>query len=139
MSRKAEAAGPVGAVIAAAACPICFPKLAALGALVGLGALAPYEAYFLWAAQLLVVLTLAVQFIAYRRYRTHGLMLAFSFFTGIFFLSLYGVPSEWLTYAALTGIVGCTIWSLASDVNTVRCDSAACSTTSSRARSSADG
>src|SRR5216117_287385 len=38
-----EKIGSLGAVIAAAACPICFPKLALLGALFGLGALGAYE------------------------------------------------------------------------------------------------
>lgn len=34
-----EKASSIGAVVAAAACPVCFPKLALLGAVFGLGAL----------------------------------------------------------------------------------------------------
>jgi hypothetical protein len=35
-----EKFGSIGAIIAAAACPICFPKLALIGSAVGLGVLA---------------------------------------------------------------------------------------------------
>jgi len=46
MQFKLENFGSFGAIVAAAACPICFPKLALLGAFFGLGALSKYEAFF---------------------------------------------------------------------------------------------
>lgn len=54
MKTHLDKIGSIGAVIAAAACPVCFPKLALLGALFGLGALGVYEAQLVIAAQLLV-------------------------------------------------------------------------------------
>jgi len=35
--------GAIGAFIAAASCPVCFPFLGVVGATVGLGFLSPYE------------------------------------------------------------------------------------------------
>jgi len=48
-----EKFGTVGAVLAALACPICFPKVALVGAAVGLGVFAPYEGYIALAVQAL--------------------------------------------------------------------------------------
>jgi hypothetical protein len=55
MTKHLDKLGSTGAVIAAAACPICFPKLALLGGLIGLSAISAYEAQLFIAAQLLVV------------------------------------------------------------------------------------
>jgi len=112
MSRRFESLGPAGAIVAAAACPVCFPKLAAIGALFGLGVLAPFETYFLWGAQFLVLLTLGIQVLAYRRHRNRKLLSAVAAPTVLFFLALYAMPSEILAYVALAGIAAATAWSL---------------------------
>lgn len=112
MKRKIESVGPTGAIVAAAACPICFPKLAAIGTLFGLGALAPFETYFIWGAQFLVVITLVVQILAYRERGNRLLLSAFVAFTALFFLSLYAIPSEAISYIALAGIVLGSTWSI---------------------------
>jgi hypothetical protein len=49
-----EKVGSIGAIIAALACPICFPKLALVGLAVGLGVLAPYEGYMAKGVQVLI-------------------------------------------------------------------------------------
>lgn len=46
MTIWADKAGSLGTLVSAAACPACFPALASLGAALGLGALAQYEALF---------------------------------------------------------------------------------------------
>lgn len=46
MTSVADKTGSLGALVSAAACPACFPALASLGAALGLGALAQYEALF---------------------------------------------------------------------------------------------
>lgn len=105
MKLKTERFGSTGAPLAAAACPICFPKLAAVGALFGLGALAPFEVYFLWGAQFLVGLAVAGQIISFRSSGRAGILLLSIVSAVLFFLSLYVVVSEALSYVALGGIV----------------------------------
>lgn len=46
MTSLADKAGSLGTLVSAAACLACFPALASLGAALGLGALAQYEALF---------------------------------------------------------------------------------------------
>src|SRR5437773_11056873 len=48
-----EKIGSFGGLIAAAACPACFPKLALIGALFGLGAVGAQESQLVIAAQIL--------------------------------------------------------------------------------------
>lgn len=91
-----------GAVAAAAACPICFPKLALLGAFFGLGGLAAYEAQLFIVAQALVVLAAAGHVIARRSRTLAGLALAGS---GLFFGGLYVAGSELLAYGGLALLV----------------------------------
>ena len=94
--------GSVGAVIAAAACPICFPKLALLGAFFGLGGLAAYESQLIIAAQALVVLAAAGHLVTHRSKWLLGLALlgATSFFAG-----LYLAGSELVAYIGLAVLV----------------------------------
>src|SRR5215510_11572459 len=74
MTRYLDKLGSFGSVVAAAACPICFPKLALLGSLIGLGAFSAYEAQLFIAAQLLVIVAVAGQAVAYRQHRNAWLL-----------------------------------------------------------------
>ncbi len=94
--------GSAGAVITAAACPICFPKLALLGAFFGLGGLAAYESQLIIVAQALVVLAAAGHVIAHRSKWLLGLALAG---TIAFFAGLYVVGSELVAYGGLAALV----------------------------------
>lgn len=97
--------GSVGAVAAAAACPICFPKLALVGALLGLGGLGAYEGQLFITAQALVVLAMAGHALSYRQHRRRWL-LALGIVSGsAVFLGLYVFRSEWFAYAGLGGLV----------------------------------
>ncbi|HEX6319939.1 MAG TPA: MerC family mercury resistance protein [Burkholderiales bacterium] len=101
--------GSAGALIAAAACPICFPKLALLGAFLGLGGLAAYEAQLFIAAQALVVLAVAGHVLAYRRAPRawrFGLALAGG---GAFFAALYLFGSELLSYLGLGALIAASL------------------------------
>ena len=100
-----EKLGSVGAVIAAAACPVCFPKLALIGALFGLGALEAYELQLFIAAQALVVIALAGHALAYLRHRKNWLLgLAIASGAGVFG-GIYLVGSEALAYAGFAGLI----------------------------------
>ena len=102
--------GSFGALLAAAACPVCFPKLALLGALFGFGALAQYEVIFFYALQVLVVAMLVSHVIAFKRGGDKRLLMLVSISSVLFFTSLYVLGSETLSYVALAGLVVSSVW-----------------------------
>lgn len=106
MKNPLENLGTGGAILAAAACPVCFPKLALLGSLFGMGALAPFEGILFWLAQTLVVLVLVGAVFAFKKTGNITLLLLTSVCVVLFFLSLYVFANEWLSYLALFGLVG---------------------------------
>ena len=112
MNLKLEKYSSVGAIVAAAACPICFPKLALIGALIGFGALAQYEVYFFVASQVLVLISLIGVFLAFRIHKIFKIALLATVSVVLFFTSLYLVISEYLSYFALAGLVAAIIWQL---------------------------
>lgn len=106
-----EKFGTVGALLAAAACPICFPKLALIGALLGLGVLAPFEGYFILAAQAMLVLALVGHWISYRRHGDRRIVMLAGLSVAAVLGALWIRYQEWLVYAGLAGIIVATIWS----------------------------
>lgn len=110
MRFKLENYGSFGAIAAAAACPICFPKLALIGAFLGLGALAKYETFFFYGAHILIVMALVGHVISYKKLQNRALLALAIISAALFFVSLYLVVSEILAYIALTGLVAATIW-----------------------------
>lgn len=110
MRLKLENYGSFGAIAAAAACPICFPKLALIGAFLGLGALAKYETFFFYGAHMLIVMALVGHVISYKKLRNRSLLALAIISAALFFVSLYIIVSEILSYLALAGLVAATIW-----------------------------
>ena len=100
-----EKSSSVGAVLAAAACPICFPKLALLGALFGLGAFSAYEYQLFVAAQALVAVALAGHVLAYWRHRSAWLLAAAVLSGAAVFSGLYLFAAEWAVYAGFAGLL----------------------------------
>lgn len=110
MQNKLEKFGSFGAIFAAAACPICFPKLALLGAIIGMGALAPYETAFFFGAQILVVLAVVGHGLSYKKHqnwKVPGLAVISAI---LLFVSLYAYVSEILSYLAFSGLIIATVW-----------------------------
>jgi hypothetical protein len=100
-----EKLGAVGALISAAACPVCFPKLALLGALLGLGAFGAYEAQIFLATQMLVVIAVLGHVLSYLRHR-NAWVLGAALASGVaVFAGLYWARSEVLIYAGFAGLV----------------------------------
>ena len=102
--------GSIGAVLAGAAVPCCFPFLGLIGSILGLSFLASYERYMLYAMQILVVVALIGSLIAYRR---HGKILPL--FLGIASTAsvLYSLNTDMdirLLYGGLTGLLVVAIW-----------------------------
>jgi hypothetical protein len=100
-----EKIGGIGAVVAAAACPVCFPKLALLGALFGLGAFGAYEAQIFLATQVLVLVAVIGQAFSYLRHRNAWLLAEALGSATAVFAGLYWVRSEALIYAGFAGLV----------------------------------
>ena len=115
MRSKLEKVGSFGATVAAAACPICFPKLALIGALFGFGVLAKYEVVFLYMAQILIVLALIGHIISYKRLQNLALLILALTSVILFFMSLYVFTSEILSYIALAGMIAAMAWMMIED------------------------
>ena len=105
-----EKFGSFGAIIAAAACPVCFPKLALLGAIFGFGALAKYEVIFFYGVQFLVILAVAGHFMSYKTSRNWKILSLAIGSAVLLFVSLYAFVSEMLSYLAFGGLVAATLW-----------------------------
>jgi mercuric ion transport protein len=112
MKDSAGKFGSLGAIVTAALCPICFPKLALLGAFFGLGALAKYETIFFYASQVFVLVMLVAGIISFKRYKNKALLILVVLSVVLFFTSLYIFASEILSYVALAGLVAASIWSV---------------------------
>jgi len=105
MKTHLEKIGIFGAIAAAAACPICFPKLALVGALFGLGALGAYESQLFLAAQVLIAVAVLGHVLAYWQHRKRWLLgLAIASGAAVFG-GLYALHSEAVTYAGFVGLV----------------------------------
>ena len=105
-----EKFGSVGAVLAALACPICFPKVALIGAALGLGALQPFEPYIALGLQALFVVALVGHMFAYRRHRNRWLLGLAWLATIMLFEGYYIIPSAILLQAALAALGVASVW-----------------------------
>jgi len=104
--------GSLGAILTAALCPVCFPKLALLGTFLGLGVLSKYETVFFFAAQFFVLAMLVAGIINYRRYKNRMLLILVVISVLLFMGSLYIYVNEIISYVALTGLVIASIWTV---------------------------
>lgn len=105
MRTHLEKIGGYGGVIAAAACPVCFPKLALLGAAFGLGALGAYESQLVIAAQGLVAVAVLGHVFAYRRHGRRWLLGVGVLSGAAVFAGLYLFGSEPVVYVGFAGLV----------------------------------
>jgi hypothetical protein len=97
-----------GALAAAPAC--CLPLLAAVGASVGLGALAPYQGTLVYVLEAFVALAVVGAVIGFRAHRKWGpLVLAVASAAGIFY-TFNVAPSQVLVFSSLGGLVAAAVW-----------------------------
>lgn len=102
--------GSVGAVIAGAAVPCCFPFLSLIGSILGLSFLAPYEKYVMYAMQVLVVLALTGSAIAYRGHRKILPLFLGIVSTGAVLYSLNTDMNVKVLYSGLAGLLIVAVW-----------------------------
>ena len=120
-----EKVGSIGAIIAALACPICFPKLALVGIAVGLGILAPYEGYMAKGVQVLFVVALIGQIGAYRQHHNRWLLSLSALATVLLFSGYYIVPSSLLLQLSLLGLAVSSIWLVVEQRRCAKCEAQA--------------
>lgn len=118
-----EKFGTGGAVVAALACPICFPKLALIGAAVGLGAFSPFERYTAFAVQVLFLLAFIGQAWAYRQHRNRWLLGFSGLVTAMLFAGYYVLRSSLLLEIALVGLVVASVWHIVEARRCAKCAS----------------
>src|SRR5690349_2379729 len=110
--------GSVGAVIAGAAVPCCFPFLSLFGSILGLSFLARYESAIMYVLQGLVLLALVGSVIAYRGHRKRTpLILAILSTAAI----IYGINTTLDIYFIYGGMIGLLIVSVWNSIESRRC------------------
>ena len=112
MTPYLDKVGSFGAVVTAAACPACFPQLAAFGALVGLGAFGSYEGQIFLATKILVGIAIAGHALAYFSHRRVWLAILGVGGGSLFFMGMYLFGSESLIYAGLLAMLAASVTDL---------------------------
>ncbi len=127
-----ENLGAFGALISAMGCAMCFPAIAGLGGLIGLGFLSQWEGVFLnTLLPAFAWLMLVLQVLGWFAHRQWWRSLLGMVGPVLLLLSLY--PwfrygwSTWVTYGALAWMVIFSIWDLLWPANR-RCDDGQCAT-----------
>lgn len=110
--------GSVGAVIAGAAVPCCFPFLSLFGSILGLTFFAAYEGVIMYLIQGLVLLALVGSFIAYRgHHKVLPLVLAFISTGSV----IYGMNTGLNIYFIYGGMVGLLVVAVWNTIEARRC------------------
>lgn len=104
--------GAVGAVLAAAAAPCCFPLLAALGAALGLGALQAWRGYMDYAIQGFVLISVAGSAFAFRQHRQAWPLVIGLASAAVIFFAFYVSNHVALIYTGLAGLAVASIWNV---------------------------
>jgi mercuric ion transport protein len=130
ITRIADKAGALGAIVSAMGCAMCFPAIASLGAALGLGFLSQWEELFInTLLPLFGWLALIVNALGWFSHRQWHRSLLGMLGPIILLLSLY--PwfkygwSSYTTYAGLALMLAVSIWDLLSPANR-RCDPDGC-------------
>lgn len=110
--------GSIGAVLAGAAVPCCFPFLSLFGSILGLSFLAPYESTITYVLQGFVLLALVGSFIAYRGHKKIApLILALVSTASV----LYGMNTTLDVYFIYGGMIGLLIVAVWNTIEARRC------------------
>ena len=120
ITRAADKAGVVGAIVAAMGCAACFPALGSLAAALGLGFLSQYEGVFIrYLLPLFAVIALAANVASGMRHRrwsrmTLGMVGPLLVLAAALLMASFGWPTAWLLYPSLTLMIAVSIWDLVS-------------------------
>ena len=110
--------GSVGAVIAGAAVPCCFPFLSLFGSILGLSFLARYESVIMYVLQGMVLLALVGSFIAYRGHRKAAPLMISVLSTASV---IYGINTDLNIYYIYGGMAGLLVVAVWNSIESRRC------------------
>ena len=103
---------PIGSVLAAAGCPACFPALTGLASLLGITALAAYEAELLIVTQILVLFSMLFAWRSYRR-TSYKPTFMIALLSGLLvFFSWYVWWNSVIIYTAFVGLIVTAFWNI---------------------------
>ncbi|MDT7533033.1 organomercurial transporter MerC [Sphingobium sp. SA2] len=120
VTRTADKAGVIGAILAAMGCAACFPAIASLGAAIGLGFLSQYEGVLIrYVLPLFALIGLAANVAGGLRHRNWsrmflGMIGPLLVLAAALLMVFYMKRAEWLLYPGLVLMVAVAIWDLAS-------------------------
>lgn len=122
IARIADKAGALGTVVSAMGCAACFPALASLGAVIGLGLLQQYEGLFISRLlPLFAALALVANALGWLRHRQwHRSLLGMVGPAIVIVGTVWLLGTAWMRPLVYTGIalmVGVSIWDLVSPAN----------------------
>lgn len=118
LTRTADKAGVMGAIIASIGCAACFPVLGSLGAAIGLGFLSQFEGTFIrYLLPLFALIGLVANLVSGLRHRQWprmflGIIGPLFVLAAAFLMSIFGIRAEWLLYPGLALMVVVSIWDL---------------------------
>ena len=99
-----EKVGSVGAILAALACPACFPVLAVVGTALGLGIFRPFDGWVFVVFQILVLIALVGNILSFSRHRRVLPLILGTISPTIIFSVLYVRFNQPLLYVGLCGL-----------------------------------
>lgn len=114
----ASGGGTIGAIFAAMSCVACFPALASLASVLGLGFLGQFEGSSIrYILPLFAVIGLAANVIGGLRRRgwvrmAFGIVGPLLVLAAALLMATYGMPTEWLLYPGLILMIFVAIWDL---------------------------
>ena len=112
MKHLGEKFVPVGSVLAAAGCPVCFPALTGLASILGISAFAAYEAELLIVTQILVAVSMLCAWRSYQRTACRPSLLMALASGALIFLSWYVWWQDVVVYSAFAGLIISAFWNI---------------------------
>ena len=113
-----EKLGSIGSLLAAAACPACFPLLAVVGATVGLGVLRPFEGVVFLVFRVLVGIAFIGNILTYFNHRQILPLILGVLSPLLIFFTFY---VYWNTFVLYAGLFGLLITSVLNSVANRKC------------------
>jgi mercuric ion transport protein len=117
-TRVASSGGTIGAIIAAMSCTACFPALASLASVLGLGFLSQFEGISIrYILPLFALVGLIANVIGGLRRRgwlrmVLGIIGPLFVLAAALLMATFGTPTEWLLYPGLVIMIVIAIWDL---------------------------
>jgi mercuric ion transport protein len=113
--------GSVGSLLAAAACPVCFPMWAVVGSAVGLGVLSRFEGKVFLVFQSLVAVAVLGSVIAYFNHRKMLPLLARIISPALIFFGLYVFFHPVIVYSGLFGLAAGSVMNFIANHHCKKC------------------